>query len=115
MRLQYKTSGDFTASDCCDELFQFRNLSDVRAFINETSHMNGKSAAVHIVRFLAEQIEQLCIAHGDEKVKAVVGVGHDEKEHCLSVSKCVKLKFVICCHFTEFCNIEHCQSCSTAH
>ena len=50
--------------------------------------------------------------HEYEKAEAVVGVGHDEDQRCFSVSKRIKLQFVICCHFTEFRNIEHCKSCS---
>jgi len=36
--------------------------------------MNRQSAAVHIICFLAQQVEQLCVNHGDQKIKVITAV-----------------------------------------
>ena len=41
--------------------------------------MDREPAAVHIVRFFTEQIKQLGVAHGNQEVKAVIGIAHNEK------------------------------------
>ena len=37
--------------------------------VNVDAHMNWQSAAVHIICFLTQQVEQLCVNHGDQKIK----------------------------------------------
>ena len=44
LRLQHQTGGDLTASDGSHQLFQFGNLADVGALVNETAHMDRKPA-----------------------------------------------------------------------
>ena len=40
LRLQYQTGGNLTASDGGDQFFQFGNLADVGALVNEAPHMD---------------------------------------------------------------------------
>ena len=42
--------------------------------------MNRKPAAIHIVGFFAEQSEKLGITHGDQEVKAVIRITHNEEQ-----------------------------------
>ena len=77
--------------------------------------MNRKSAAIDVVRFLAEQIEKLRVTHGNQEVEAVIGVAHNEKKRSLFVSERVKLQLIVCRDFSEFRNVKDSQSCSTAH
>ena len=41
--------------------------------------MDREPTAVHIVRFLAQEVKQLGIARGNQEVKAVIGIAHNEK------------------------------------
>ena len=55
--LQHQTAGNLTGADGCHQLFQPGNLPNIRRFVNETADMNGKPAAVNIVRLFTQQIE----------------------------------------------------------
>ena len=63
LRLQHKAGGDLAASNGGDQLFQIRDLPDIRHLIDQASDMDREPSAVHIVRFLAQQIEKLRICH----------------------------------------------------
>ena len=105
--LQHQTGRDFTASDGGHQLFQFRNLPDVSTLINQTAHMNRKPAAIHIVGFFAEQIEKLGITHGDQEVKAVIRITHNEEQSSFPVSQSIQLQLIISRDLTQLCNVEH--------
>ena len=107
LRLQHQTSGDLTASDGCHQLFQLRDLPDIGALINETAHMDWEPAAIHIVGFFAEQVKQLGITHGNQKVKAVICITHNEKQSSFPVSQSIQLQLVISCDLTQLCNVEY--------
>ena len=107
LRLQHQTGGDLTASDGGHQLFQLRNLPDVSTLINQTAHMNRKPAAIHIVRLFAEHIKQLGVAHGNEEVKAIVRITHDEEQGSFPVSQSVQLQLIISRDLTQLCNVEH--------
>ena len=62
-RLQNKAGGDLTAADGGHQLFKVWNLPDVSALVNQAPHMDGQLAAVHIVGFIAQQIEKLGVDH----------------------------------------------------
>ena len=62
-RLQNKTGGDLTAADGGHQLFQIGNLPDVGALVDKASHMDGQLTAVHIICFVAQQIEKLGVDH----------------------------------------------------
>ena len=63
--LQDQAGGNLPASDGGDQLFHLGDLADVGALVNETAHMDRQTPAVHIVGFLAQEVEQLGVAHGD--------------------------------------------------
>ena len=57
--------------------------------------MNRQAPAVHIVGFFTQQVEKLGIAHGNEKVKGIIRVGHDDKQGGFSVAQRIQLQLVI--------------------
>ena len=107
LRLQHQTGGDLTASDGGHQLFQLRDLPDIGGFINETAHMDWEPAAIHIVGFFAEQVEKLGITHGDQEVKAVICITHNEEQSSFPVSQSIQLQLVISCDLTQLCNVEY--------
>lgn len=113
LRLQHQTGGDLTASDGGHQLFQTRNLPDIGGFINETAHMDWKPAAIHIVGFFAEQVEKLGITHGDQEVKAVICITHDEEQGSFPVSQSVQFQLIIGRDFTQLCDVEYSKARTT--
>ena len=105
--LQHQTGGDLTALDGGNQLFQLGDLPDVGALINETTHMDREPAAIHIIGFFAEQIEKLGITHGDQEVKAVICITHNEEQGSFSISQSVQLQLIIGCDLTQLCNVEY--------
>ena len=57
--------------------------------------MNRQSAAVDIVRFLAEEVEELCIRHTDEEIESAVRITHDQEQRCFLIPEGIQLQFVI--------------------
>ena len=49
--------------------------------------MDRQPPAVHIVGFFAEEVEQLGVAHGDQEVKGVIRVAHNEEQGSFPVSQ----------------------------
>ena len=94
-RLQNKTGRDLTAADGSYQLFQIGDLPDVGALVDETPHMDGQLAAVHIVGFVAQQIEKLGVDHADEEVKGGIRVRHDEEQRRILIAQRVQLQFIV--------------------
>ena len=69
--------------------------------------MDRQPPAVHIVRFFAEQVEQLGVAHGDQEVKAIVRVAHNEEQGGFLVSQGVQLQLVVGSDLPQLRNVEH--------
>ena len=105
--LQHQAGGNLTTADGGDQFLQLGNLADVGALVNEAPHMDREPPAVHIVRFFAEQIEQLGVAHGDQEVKAIVRVAHNEEQGGFLVSQGVQLQLVVGSDLPQFRNVEH--------
>ncbi len=57
--LQDQTRRDLTAADGSHQLFQLRDLTNVGTLIDQAPHMDGQLAAVHIVCFIAQEVEKL--------------------------------------------------------
>ena len=57
--------------------------------------MNGKSAAIDIIRFFAEQVEKLCIGHGDQEVESAVRITHDQEQRRFLISEGIQFQFVV--------------------
>ena len=63
--------------------------------------MNRQAPAVHIICLFAKQIEKLGIAHGNEKVKGIIRVGHDDEQGGFPVAQRVQLQLVIGRQFSQ--------------
>ena len=61
----------------------------------------------YIVGFFAEQIEKLGITHGDQEVKAVIRITHNEEQSSFPVSQSIQLQLIISRDLTQLCNVEH--------
>ena len=107
LRLQDQTGGDLTASDGGHQLFQFGNLADVGALVDKAAHMDRQPPAVHIVGFFAEQIEQLGVAHRNQKVKGIVRIAHNEEQGSFPISQSVQLQLIVGSDLPKLGNIEH--------
>lgn len=69
--------------------------------------MDREPPAVHIICLFAEQVKQLGVAHGDQEVKAIVRVAHNEEQGGFLVSQCVQLQLVVGSDLPQFRNVEH--------
>ena len=74
--------------------------------------MNRKPAAVNIVRFLAEQVEELGVRHTDEKIERAVRITHDQKQRRFLIPEGVQLQFVVGRQLPELLDIEDCKPCA---
>ena len=94
-RLQNKAGGDLTAADGGYQLFQIGNLPDVGALVDQAPHMDGQLAAVHIVCFIAQQIEKLGVDHADEEVEGGIRVRHDEEQRRFLIAQRVQRQLIV--------------------
>ena len=69
--------------------------------------MDWEPAAIHIVGFFAEQIKQLGITHGDQEVKAIICITHNEEQSSFPVSQSIQFQLVISCDLAQLCNIKY--------
>ena len=74
--------------------------------------MDGKPAAVHIVRLFTQQIEQLGVAQGNEEIEGIVGVRHDDEQSSLAISQGVQFQLVIGGQVPQLLNIKRSQPCA---
>ena len=69
--------------------------------------MDRQPAAIYIIRLFTQKIEKLGIAHGNQEVKGIVCITHNEEQRCFPVSQSVQLQLVIGGNFPQFCNIKY--------
>ena len=69
--------------------------------------MDRQPPAVHVVGFLAQEVEQLGVAHGDQEVKAVIGITHNEEQRRPPVAQGVQLQLIVGGDLPQLGNIEH--------
>lgn len=105
--LQDQTGRNLTASNGSNQLFQPGYLTDVGTLVNETARMDRQPTAIHIVGFFAEQIEQLGVAHRDQKVKTVIRISHNEEQGGFPVSQSVQLQLVVGSDLPQLRNVEY--------
>ena len=72
--------------------------------------MAGKSAAIHIVCFITQQVEELCIHHGHDEVEGIICIGNDHKEGGFAVSDGVQFHLVIGHQVTDLGDIKRSQA-----
>ena len=94
-RLQNKAGRDLTAADGRHQLFQIGNLPDIGALVDQTAYMDGQLAAVHIICFIAKQIEKLRVDHADEEIKGGIRVRHNEEQRRFLIAQRVQLQFIV--------------------
>ena len=107
--LQNQTRRDLTAADGSHQLFQLRNLTDVSTLIDQAPHMDWQFAAVLVICLITEQIEKLCVDHGDQEVKGAVGIAHDEEQRRFPVAQLVQFQLIVHGGIPDFLNIEGCE------
>ena len=94
-RLQNKAGGDLTAANGRHQLFQIGNLPDVGTLVDQAAHMDGQLAAVHIICFIAKQIEKLGVDHRNQEVEGAVRVRHDEEQRRFLIAQRVQLQLIV--------------------
>ena len=104
--LQDKASRNLSATDGGYQLFQLRNLTDVGTFVDQAADMDRQLTAVHIIGFVAEQIEKLGVDHGNQEVKGAVRIAHDEKQRRFPVAQLVQFQLIVHGGIPDFLNIE---------
>ena len=105
-RLQNKAGRDLTAADGSHQLFQIGNLPDVGTLVNQAPHMDGQLAAVHIICFIAQQIEKLGVDHADEEVEGAVRIAHDEEQCRFLIAQRVQLQLIVHSEVTQLLDVE---------
>ena len=110
--LQHKAGGNLTGADGGNQLFQLGNLPNVGALVNEAAHMDREPAAVHIICLFTQQVEQLGVAQGNEKIEGIIRVAHNEKQCRFQISQRVQLQLVIGGQVTQLLNVEGSQPCA---
>ena len=68
--------------------------------------MDGQLTAVHIIGFVAEQIEKLGVDHGDQKVKGAVRIAHDKEQRRFPVTQLVQFQLIMHGGIPDFLNVE---------
>ena len=72
--------------------------------------MIGKSAVVLVIRPVAEQVEELGVHDGNDKVEGVIRIGDDDKHGRLPVPEQVQLHLVVAHDLPQLGDIEGCQT-----
>ena len=69
--------------------------------------MDRQPPTVHIVGFFTQKVEKLGVAHGDQEVKAIVRVAHNEEQGGFPVSQGVQLQLVVGSDLPQLGNVEY--------
>ena len=72
--------------------------------------MIGQPAVINIIRFVAEQVEQLSIHDSYNEIERIVGVGDDNKHCCPAIPQLIQFHLVIAHDLPQFHDIKGCQS-----
>ena len=57
--------------------------------------MDGQLAALHIVCFVAQEVEKLGVHHADEEVEGGIRVRHDEEQRRFLIAQRVQLQLIV--------------------
>ena len=68
--------------------------------------MDGQPPAVHIVRFLTQQIEKLRVDHRNQEIERAVRVAHDKEQRRPLISKGVQLQLIVGRDFPQLLNVK---------
>jgi hypothetical protein len=69
--------------------------------------MHGKSAAVHVIRLFAQKVEKLGVTDGQQEIRVVGCVAHDQEQRGFLVAKRIKRKLVVPGQFPYFRDVEN--------
>ena len=68
--------------------------------------MDGQLTAVHIIGFVAQQVEKLGVDHGDQKVKGAVRIAHDKEQRRFPVTQLVQFQLIVHSEVTQLLDVE---------
>ena len=71
--------------------------------------MDWQLTAVHIIGFVAQQVEKLGVDHGDQKVKGAVRIAHDKEQRRFPVTQLVQFQLIVHGGIPDFLNIKGCE------
>ena len=74
--------------------------------------MHREPAAIHIICFLAKEIEQLRIAHGQQEVERVIRVGHDHEQRRFAISQGIQFQLIIGRQVAQLLNVKGSEACT---
>ena len=74
--------------------------------------MNRQPPAVHVVGLVAQQICELGLQNGNDKVKGRIGVAHNEKQRRFLISDGIKLHLVIGHQVAQLFNVKGSKPCA---
>ena len=74
--------------------------------------MDRKPAAVNVVRFLTEQVEELGIGHGNQEIERAVRITHDQEQRCFLIPEGIQLQFVVGRQLPELLDIKDGKPCA---
>ena len=69
--------------------------------------MDRQPPAVHIIRLFTQEVEQLGVAHGNQEVKGIVRVAHNEKQGSFPVSQGIQFQLIIGRDLPQLRNIKY--------
>ena len=105
-RLQNKAGGNLTAANGGHQLFQIGDLPDVGALVDQAAHMDGQLAAVHIIRFVAQEVKKLGVDHRNQEIESGIRVRHNEEQRRLLIAQRVQLQFIVHGEVTQLLDVE---------
>ena len=71
--------------------------------------MDWQFAAVLVICLITEQIEKLCVDHGDQEVKCTVRIAHDKEQRRFPVTQLVQFQLIVHGGIPDFLNIKGCE------
>ena len=74
--------------------------------------MNRQPPAVHVVGLIAQQICELGLQNGNDKVKGRIGVAHNEEQRRFPISNGIELHFVIRHQVAQLFDVKGCKPCA---
>ena len=75
--------------------------------------MDREPSAIHIICLLTQQIEELSVDHGDQKIKGSIRIRHDQEQRSFPVPDGIQVQLVIGCDLPELLYIKDRQPCPT--
>ena len=68
--------------------------------------MDGQLSAVHIIRFVAQEVKKLGVDHRNQEIEGAVRIRHDEEQSCFLISQRVQLQLIVHGKVTQLLDVE---------